>query len=331
MAHQIDCGDLIIDAVLTDMGRKKLIRGDLEITAFALGDDEIDYSTYNRTSCTDDFTNITDTPTLEAYGNGPVNIQYGLISLPRDDFLYIPKIHTNQLIASTVKKYNGRYYLAINEETVYKIKSDIGVDYILQNDKSIYKYVLLESGMDFPSTAVIPKNFRAKKSYILDYGLYDKYYYVHCDRRFIDDILISDPSGEFKNTKSNKLINTIQPLVATKQVNLNSYVENYSVFRAPAVDNQIYRFHESMNELLYTSINGPRSSLLALNFSCDQKLITDASSSPDSRFVRFGTTNASPFPTNTKYDYIDTIVMVEGTVTKSEIKIPIRIIRYRSG
>ena len=29
MAYQIDCGDLIIDAVLTDIGRKKIIRGDL--------------------------------------------------------------------------------------------------------------------------------------------------------------------------------------------------------------------------------------------------------------------------------------------------------------
>tara|TARA_Y100000592_G_scaffold90581_1_gene149374 strand:- start:3990 stop:4985 length:996 start_codon:yes stop_codon:yes gene_type:complete len=331
MAHQIDCGDLIIDAVLTDIGRKKLIRGDLEIVSFGLGDDEIDYSTYNRTSCTDDFTKITDTPTLEAYGNGPVNIQYGLLSMPRDDFLYVPKIHINEIIEPVAKRYKNRYYLAINEETVNKIKQDIGAEYILQNDKSTHKYILVESGMDFPETSGVPRDFKSKESYILNYGLYDKYYYVHCDRRFIDNILISDPNGQYRNTKDNKLINTIQPLVSTKQINIKSYVENYSVFRAPAVDNEVYNKSIKINELIHTVINGPRSSLLALNFDCDQKLVTDASSGPDSRFVRFGTINASPFPTNTKYDFIDTVIMIEGTVTKSDIRIPIRIIRYRSG
>ena len=44
-------GDIILDAVLTDHGRKELSRGDgsFQITKFALGDEEIDYSLYNKT------------------------------------------------------------------------------------------------------------------------------------------------------------------------------------------------------------------------------------------------------------------------------------------
>ena len=114
MAHQKDCGDLIIDAVLTDIGRKKLIRGDLEVVSFGLGDDEIDYSTFKKTSCVDDFDGITDTPILEAYGNGPVNIQYGLLSIPRDDFLYIPKIHINEIIEPVAKRYKNKYSCCFN-------------------------------------------------------------------------------------------------------------------------------------------------------------------------------------------------------------------------
>ena len=43
-------GDIILDAVLTDTGRFRLAKGDgsFRITKFALGDDEIDYTTYNK-------------------------------------------------------------------------------------------------------------------------------------------------------------------------------------------------------------------------------------------------------------------------------------------
>ena len=42
-------GDIILDAVLTDTGRFRLAKGDgsFKITKFALGDDEINYGSYN--------------------------------------------------------------------------------------------------------------------------------------------------------------------------------------------------------------------------------------------------------------------------------------------
>ena len=48
MAYRDDCGEIILDAVLTDAGRKRMAQGRFKITKFALGDDEIDYSLYNR-------------------------------------------------------------------------------------------------------------------------------------------------------------------------------------------------------------------------------------------------------------------------------------------
>ena len=44
MAFQDSCGTIIIDAVLTDIGRQKFARSDFKISKFALGDDEVDYS-----------------------------------------------------------------------------------------------------------------------------------------------------------------------------------------------------------------------------------------------------------------------------------------------
>ena len=47
MAFLDNSGDIILDAVLTDLGRKRLAEGNYQITKFAIGDDEIDYGLYN--------------------------------------------------------------------------------------------------------------------------------------------------------------------------------------------------------------------------------------------------------------------------------------------
>ena len=41
-------GDIILDAVLTEAGRRRMAQGSFRIVKFALGDDEIDYSLYNK-------------------------------------------------------------------------------------------------------------------------------------------------------------------------------------------------------------------------------------------------------------------------------------------
>ena len=48
MAFLDNSGDIILDAVLTEAGRRRMAEGNFKITKFALGDDEIDYSLYNK-------------------------------------------------------------------------------------------------------------------------------------------------------------------------------------------------------------------------------------------------------------------------------------------
>ena len=50
MAFLDNSGDIILDAVLTDTGRMRLAKGDgtFRIAKFALGDDEINYSSFNK-------------------------------------------------------------------------------------------------------------------------------------------------------------------------------------------------------------------------------------------------------------------------------------------
>ena len=47
MAFLDNSGDIILDAVLTDAGRKRLARGEFSITKFAFSDEEINYTIFN--------------------------------------------------------------------------------------------------------------------------------------------------------------------------------------------------------------------------------------------------------------------------------------------
>ena len=74
MAFLDNSGDIILDAVLTDTGRMRLAKGDgsFAITQFALGDDEIDYSLYNKSHASGTAyydLEILQSPVLEAFTN----------------------------------------------------------------------------------------------------------------------------------------------------------------------------------------------------------------------------------------------------------------------
>lgn len=93
MAFLDNSGDIILDAVLTDTGRHRMARGDFRITKFALGDDEVDYSLYNKNhpsgSAYYDL-EILKTPVLESFTNNSSMMKSKLLTIGRTDFLYMP-------------------------------------------------------------------------------------------------------------------------------------------------------------------------------------------------------------------------------------------------
>lgn len=105
MAFLDNSGDIILDAVLTDEGRRRLAKGDgsFKIVKFALGDDEIDYSLYNGShpsgSAYYDL-DLLRTPVLEAFTNNIASLNTKLISLPRTDLLFLPVIKINTYITA---------------------------------------------------------------------------------------------------------------------------------------------------------------------------------------------------------------------------------------
>ncbi len=102
MAFLDNSGDIILDAVLTDTGRMRLAKGDgtFKIVKFALGDDEIDYSLFNKSHASGSAyydLEIMQTPVLEAFTNNTSILKHKLLSMPQTNLLYLPKVKLNDI------------------------------------------------------------------------------------------------------------------------------------------------------------------------------------------------------------------------------------------
>jgi hypothetical protein len=103
----LDNTEITVDAILTKKGREKLASGEgLNITKFALGDDEIDYSLYDvahpKGSAFYD-SSITAIPVTEASPDETQVLKYKLVTLPKGTTKIpkvefgVPSISVNQL------------------------------------------------------------------------------------------------------------------------------------------------------------------------------------------------------------------------------------------
>lgn len=113
MAFLDNSGDIILDAVLTDTGRLRLAQGDgsFKISKFALGDDEINYTNYNKNHASGSAyfdLEILQTPILEAFTNNSAQVKSHLMTMSRTNVLYMPILKLNRVdnsewVGSTTK------------------------------------------------------------------------------------------------------------------------------------------------------------------------------------------------------------------------------------
>lgn len=98
MAFLDNSGDIILDAVLTDAGRQRMARGNFKITKFAFGDEEINYGIFNGShpsgSAFYDL-DIMQTPILEAFTNNTSLMKSKLITMNRNNILFMPMLKLN--------------------------------------------------------------------------------------------------------------------------------------------------------------------------------------------------------------------------------------------
>ena len=116
-------GDIILDVVLTDHGRMLLAKGDgsFQITKFALSDEEIDYSLYDKThpsgSAYYDL-EILQTPILEAFTNNSSTMKTRLQTYTNLELLFLPVLRLNEQTSMNKRDQTLNAFLVpVNAET----------------------------------------------------------------------------------------------------------------------------------------------------------------------------------------------------------------------
>ena len=223
MAFLDNSGDIILDAVLTEAGRRKLARGDsLDINFFALGDDEINYNSYNIAhpsgSAYYDL-EVLQTPILESITGAPGAINHGLMSNTNSNLLYLPtvKINTKDLtttstsptmtsptIDNTWRPYEGTFLMLLTDATFDSFiqARDNGHFDSIHNPSALrdslerhvwrgYTFsanseaIIIESGLD---TTDVAKNSTSRNNLVVANSLASTKYYVDLDTRLFTQV-----------------------------------------------------------------------------------------------------------------------------------------------
>ena len=334
MAFLDNSGDIILDAVLTETGRRRMAEGNFSISKFALGDDEIDYSLYDKNhpsgSAYYDLT-VLQTPVFEAFTQINAGINYGLIATLPDDLLYMPVLKHNALSLGlgNVDTVSNVFLLRdTSGDSTATIASRIGTNLSMPGNSSApSNYILIEGGLDTGFTTTPIGTSGNRQTYLVNEGLVDREVFVFFDSRFINGVLFNTTDSMFNNSGTS---NTFDGRITVSQrgllTSIGNGITNYKSVRGRTIANEVYRPTSDTNtEQDISVIGGPRSIAVALTPQIKGAL--------DAEYVQYGTTGATAASvglTTGTYDFIDTAIYIQGATTLMSIQLPIRIIRVAS-
>jgi hypothetical protein len=311
MAFLDNSGDIILDAVLTDTGRMRLAKGDgsFRIVKFAFGDDEIDYSTYNKNHASGSAyydIEILQTPVLEAFTNNTSLLKSRLLSIPRNNLLYLPVVKVNEAFDSATKMSSSAtaaatFAVAVDENTendIYKVSGQSSDGIVKGELGQAGAYIRVDQGLD---TSDIPPGRT------LDADLVETQYIIEIDNRFgrLVDVASGAPAS----------------VSFIDDDNVASYFLSLGTDTEFVQDNTAADTGTGSGQ----TIAGPRGTFLKFRIQASLELNTSTY-----LFTQLGSTIKSNTTTSTSPDTmytIDTIVRVTGATTGQRVDIPVRFIK----
>ena len=346
MAFLDNSGDIILDAALTDIGRKRMAAGNFNITKFGLGDDEINYQLYNKNhpsgSAYYDL-EILQTPVFQAVTTIAANISHGLLDMANLNILYMPAIKANpgstqppdwtqapstrnlflsggvyQVAANTVT-YNAMTSPVVNSpqgSTQTKYRTDGTISAINSNE-----FIMFESGID--NTSVGTSN-NSRINYLVATNMLDTSYTVSANSLFISSVVGFGGSTVFQNANADTgdEVLTFTPTFTEAGAGVTSaMLASYKDFQIIAVEDGITGTSQ------YTVLRGARGTAGGLMFRVAAGLGPAAGVTAPAQYYDYGKVNQNLFGDSHTYDYIDTTVYVRGDTSQMVIQIPVRILR----
>ena len=328
MAFLDNSGDIILDAVLTETGRRKLARGRFAIKFFALGDDEIDYGLYNKNHASGSAyydLEILQTPILEAFTETNAGINYGLLSHGNTQLLYMPVFKANEKVPEAAKQNaNGLYYLAVADGvTADAVTAALGgtdacaEKYVLQSGANTGPKIMFEIGLDTTEIAATPQN---ANNYLNANNLVDGSVSVSVDTRFLASVLGAQRGSTFNNAGGQGQEQIQIQLARTPASRKDQNLKNHNVAQVRAIRNQVFfRQNDNRADTATSALAGPRASAVALNF--DVKNLTAED------FSRYGATSQDLYGDGNTYDYIDTTAYVTADQSGATTQVHLRILK----
>ena len=310
MAFLDNSGDIILDAVLTDTGRARLAKGDgtFRIAKFALGDDEIDYTLYDKTNPSGSAyydLQILQTPVLEAFTNNTATMSSKLISISRTNLLYLPSVVLNEVFggsgdinsSSTARNQTAKvFYIAVDDETNTALAGVSGV--IDGVDGSGGNYIRVDQGLD--TDEVSPQRE-------LDSDLVETQYLIEMDTR-LGEVLSEDGN----NLATISFIDDDQ--IASYYLSLGTDLKFVS---------EITNNKKISDGAPGQVIKGPRGTCIKFKVQASIDLNTSTF-----LFTQLGAQQSEPSgATVGTYSYIDSMIRVTGVTTGNRIDIPVRFIK----
>ena len=152
----LDNNVITINAVLTQKGREILSKtGGLNITAFALADDEIDYELYNPNhplgSAYYDIA-VRNTPVTEPLTNESQVMKYKLVTL-NQGVTAVPIISVAQSVIAIDRDYTGEILISPSTNPTYNVT--LGYTAVLSN-KNVGTLIVTETNSINSTTSTIP-------------------------------------------------------------------------------------------------------------------------------------------------------------------------------
>lgn len=295
MAFLDNSGDIILDAVLTDTGRYRLAKGDgsFKIVKFALGDDEIDYSLYDKANPSGSVyydLNILQTPVLEAFTDNFSALKSRLLTINQTDLLFLPVIKINDKTQFTFDNL-GFFAVAVDDTTENQslftgstggVKK--GVFFTAKPASTKDNNIQLDQGLDTPQISPMQS---------LSPDLVETAYMVEIDNRL----------GFLKNEADG---------VMTPSYIDDDQIATYYITAQNTTSKTVESIVTNNSDENISSIRGPRGTRLTFKLAASLEL-----QSSTFLFEQLGNTDSG-------FNIINTTIRVTGATTGYRIDIPVR-------